>query len=69
MYLISKEAVTQRCLDSTSGLIKEKSKCLELNDPLLAKNPQNIHTGQTKINSPIKRKKKKGFSGIDCQSI
>jgi len=52
MYLISKEAVTQRCLDSTSGLIKEKSKCLELNDPLLAKNPQNIHTGQTKINSP-----------------
>lgn len=40
MYLISEEAVTQRCLDSTcAGSIKLKSKCLELNNQLLAKNP------------------------------
>lgn len=33
MYLISGEAVTQRCLDSTcAGSIKLKSKCLELNN-------------------------------------
>lgn len=45
-----------------------KSKCLELNYPLLSKNPQNIHTREAKINSPKKRKKKK-ISEIDCQAF
>ena len=47
-----------------------KSKCLDLNYPLLSKNPQNIHTREAKINSPKKRKKKKKkISEIDCQAF